>query len=267
MLGPPPAQLSGTVFAFTDCEVILSYFDTIAATYDAVRGEEIWPQLQATVDGAARVGDRIVDVATGTGLFSVRLAQAGYRVVGVDANPSMLRKARDKARRAGAPFTPLNGHAERLPLASASARLMLSTNAIHHFDLRQHFCEVQRLLQPGGRYVIFTRFREQNDRSLWGQLFPGFASKENRLLHPADFERMDTEFKYLTLENVDQLSFRKPFRRERLLRMAQQRKYSTFDLYGKSEFQRALAIFEKRLDSWRQVDYVAEIGQVVFRRQ
>jgi methylase of polypeptide subunit release factors len=45
---------------------------------------------------------RALDLGCGTGLWSVRLAQRGWEVTGVDIVPKAVRIARRRARRAGA---------------------------------------------------------------------------------------------------------------------------------------------------------------------
>jgi ubiquinone/menaquinone biosynthesis C-methylase UbiE len=243
----------------------MRYFDTISTQYDKVRGREILGEVLARVAEFARPEDLVVDVATGTGLFSIPLAAAGYHVLGLDANASMLRVAQEKARRQGVDFQALRSKAERLPLPRHSVSVMLSTNAIHHFNLRRHFREVQRALKPGGRYLIFTRFQCQNRRSIWGKLFPDFAQKETRLYTPKDFEHLARECDALALEKLDELSFTKRFDPHRLLKVAAQRKYSTFAMYSDREFRKALKVFEQRIAEYDADQYVAEIGCLVFR--
>lgn len=243
----------------------MSYFNSIAPKYDAVRGREILPSVLRSVSSAARPGETVVDVATGTGLFSIPLSQKGYRVLGIDANAQMLSEAKNKTGELKTSFRAVQAVAEQLPLKTDSVRVILSTNAIHHFKIRQHLKEVQRVLMPGGRYIIFTRFAEQNARSIWGQLFPDFAEKENRLFSAEDFHGLDREFAKLALEEVEELTFVKPFFKEQLVQTAKQRKYSTFAMYSETEFRRAVNIFEQRLEAWSEKHYVAEIGRLVFR--
>jgi len=245
----------------------VSYFQDIAQNYEDVRGTEIWPSLLHTLSSVVPNNRTVLDVATGTGLFSVRLAQQGFRVIGVDQNPHMLAQAKSKAKRQGCSFQGILGLAEQLPLSESSISVMFSTNAIHHFDLQAHFREVKRVLRPGGSYVVYTRFRKQNARSIWGQLFPHFAQRESRLYHPEDFERLDREFPELMLDSLDELSFEIPFSSELLLDAARQRKYSTFAFYSEEEFQRAYATFRSRLESWSESSHPAEIGRIVFRRR
>ncbi len=244
-----------------------SYFDDIAQDYEGVRGTEIWPSLLHTIRSADSDTRVVVDVATGTGLFGVRLAEEGFHVIGLDQNPHMLAQATCKAKRQASSFQGILGLAEQLPLSESSIPVMFSTNAIHHFDLQAHFREVKRVLRPGGSYVVYTRFRKQNARSIWGQLFPHFAQRESRLYHPEDFEGLDREFPELMLDSLDELSFEIPFSSDRLLQTARQRKYSTFSFYSEEEFWRAYATFRSRLESWSESSHPAEIGRIVFRRR
>ena len=242
----------------------ISYFDDIAEDYERVRGTEIWASLLETIR-ATGYTRHVVDVATGTGLFSVRLAREGFHVIGLDQNPYMLAQAVRKAKQQACPFQGVLGLAEQLPLPESSVSVIFSTNAIHHFDLHAHFQEVMRVLRPGGNYVVYTRFQKQNANSIWGQLFPHFAEKETRLYNPEDFERLEAEYPELALESLDELSFEKPFSRDRLLQTTRQRKYSTFAFYGEEEFWRAYATFRSRLESWSDSCYLVEIGRIVFR--
>lgn len=62
---------------------------------------------------AARTGGPIVELAVGTGRLAVPLAAAGHVVVGVDENPQMLERARQRASRSG------KGVTDRLALVRA----------------------------------------------------------------------------------------------------------------------------------------------------
>ncbi len=208
-----------------------------------------------------------MDVATGTGLFSLRLAKEGFHVIGLDQNPHMLAQAISKAKQQACSFHGVLGLAEQLPLPENIIPVMFSTNAIHHFDLQAHFQEVNRVLRPGGSYVVYTRFQKHNARSIWGQLFPNFTEKETRLYSPKDFERLDREYPDLRLESLDELVFEKPFCPDHLQHFACQRKYSTFSFYGEEEFWLAYKTFCAHLESWTESSYLAEIGRIVFRHR
>ena len=249
------------------CVPVMNHFDGIAKDYDRVRGTEIWTSLLDTLSCVARNSRTVLDVATGTGLFSLRLAQQGFHVIGVERNPQMLAQAIRKARDGNCSFQAVLGSAEQLPLREKSISTMFSTNAIHHFDFHAHLREVQRVLEPKGYYIVCTLFRKHNERSIWGRLFPHFAEKETRLYNPADFEGLDREYPKLVLNSLDEFSFEIPFSRDRLLQDARLRKYSTFALYDEVEFSRAFATFRVRLQEWGEDLYIAEIGRIVFRRR
>ena len=245
----------------------MNYFDDIAQHYERVRGTEIWPSLLQTIRSVDSNPQWILDVATGTGLFSVRLANQGFHVLGLDGNPHMLAQAIHRAKQPVCPFHGIVGLAEQLPLPERSISVMFSTNAIHHFELQAHFAQVQRVLRAGGSYVVYTRFQKHNARSIWGQLFPHFAEKETRLYNPEDFEQIEREFPQLALESLDELSFEKSFVPDRLLQTTCQRKYSTFSFYGEEEFWLAYATFRSRLKHWSKSFYLSEIGRIIFRRR
>ena len=88
---------------------------------------------------AARADGPILELAVGTGRLAIPLAEAGHRVTGVDLDPAMLDRARDRAtRRQGGARTadPRRGRyrRRRLPDAGLRARLhraQLAPRAAH----------------------------------------------------------------------------------------------------------------------------------------
>ncbi len=64
---------------------------------------------------AERADGRILELGVGSGRLAVPLAEAGWTVTGVDNDPAMLRRARDRADAAGAAV------ADRLELVEANA--------------------------------------------------------------------------------------------------------------------------------------------------
>jgi SAM-dependent methyltransferase len=74
---------------------------------------------------AARVNGPILELAAGTGRLTVPLAAAGYEVTGVDTDPAMLARARDRADAAGRDVARrvllVDGDARSIRLANAGA--------------------------------------------------------------------------------------------------------------------------------------------------
>jgi demethylmenaquinone methyltransferase/2-methoxy-6-polyprenyl-1,4-benzoquinol methylase len=99
---------------------------------------------------AADTDDVVLDVATGTGLVAVELAQRyGCRVVGLDRSADMLGEA---SRRNGLITGLVNGRAERLPFADATFDHVTFTYLLRYVDdpaATVH--ELSRVLKPGGR--------------------------------------------------------------------------------------------------------------------
>lgn len=65
---------------------------------------------------SSRAGDSVLDVGCGTGYFSRRLAQAGFRVTGIDTDPGAL----EFAVRKGESIRYLRGDARELPFEDRS---------------------------------------------------------------------------------------------------------------------------------------------------
>jgi SAM-dependent methyltransferase len=114
---------------------------------------------------------RIVDLACGTGRFTVPLANHfGGCVIGIEPAIDMLSQA---GRTVGPAW--LRASAEQIPLAEASVDLVLASMATHHFDdLERATAEVARALRAGGRYLIRGGFVDRFDSPLY-RFFPSAA--------------------------------------------------------------------------------------------
>lgn len=94
---------------------------------------------------------RVLDAACGTGRHGAWLAGLGHDLVGVDASPAMLARARAKLPQAR--FE--HGDLTALPLPDASVDAALCALALVHLpDLRPALAELARVVRPGGRIVI-----------------------------------------------------------------------------------------------------------------
>jgi len=103
---------------------------------------------------APRPRERVLDVATGTGMVAMALARRGADVVGLDQSEQMLDAARARAQAGGATETIelVHGEAERLPFETGSFDALTFTYLLRYVDdpaatLR----ELARVVRPGGR--------------------------------------------------------------------------------------------------------------------
>jgi SAM-dependent methyltransferase len=106
----------------------------------------------------AQVGERVLDVGTGTGIVARRAAahvgQSGS-VTGLDASADMLTVARAAAVQEGLSIAWHVGMAERLPFPEASFDLVLCQYALMFFsDPSSALVDMRRVLAPGGRVAL-----------------------------------------------------------------------------------------------------------------
>lgn len=92
-----------------------------------------------------------VDAACGTGRHTEYLAALGHDVIGVDASPGMLAKARRRL-----PGADLRlGDLRELPVPDDHADVVVCALALTHLpDLRPAMAEFARVLRPGGHLLI-----------------------------------------------------------------------------------------------------------------
>nr|WP_321986406.1 class I SAM-dependent methyltransferase [uncultured Lichenicoccus sp.] len=107
-----------------------------------------------TLRGAGlRPGDRVLDVATGTGLVAreaLRIVQSQGLVVGLDLSAGMLAVA---ARHDGLAL--VMADAGHLPICDGGFDMVTMGYALRHVaDLRAAFAGFRRVLRPGGRLVL-----------------------------------------------------------------------------------------------------------------
>lgn len=139
------------------------WWDEDCRNYASLRSVAAF-RLRTLLDwlGGSVRGLRVVDLGCGGGLFSVPLAEAGARVIGLDLALAALREA--AGRRAGALFAVAS--MEAAPIASASADLVLLADVLEHVpDPVPAVAEAARILRPGGRLFTHTI-----NRTLWARL-------------------------------------------------------------------------------------------------
>src|SRR6202521_248690 len=102
-------------------------------------------------------GQRVLDVACGTGVVSVTAARLGARVTGLDLTPELLERARENARIARVEIDWHEGDIEKLAFGDAAFDVVLSEFG-HIFAPRPEVAigEMLRVLKPGGTIAFST---------------------------------------------------------------------------------------------------------------
>lgn len=135
---------------------VATMFDDVAAKYDLTNDvltagiDRYWRRI-VVQEVAARAGERVLDIAAGTGTSSVPFADAGVHVVPADFSLGMLREGR--RRRPDLAFTAAD--ATKLPFADDSFDAVTMSFGLRNVqDVSGALAEYRRVTRPGGRLVI-----------------------------------------------------------------------------------------------------------------
>jgi ubiquinone/menaquinone biosynthesis C-methylase UbiE len=136
-------------------------YDRVAAAYD-----DLWvhhvaePNAKLTKGMSLKRGERVADLACGTGAFTLDMARivAPGEMVGVDYSQGMLDAAQERVQGEGVRCTWVHSKAEDFALAvrpesfdAVSVRFILAYVDWHHF-----LPSLGRMVGPGGRVAVLT---------------------------------------------------------------------------------------------------------------
>lgn len=143
-------------------QAIAATFGAAAATYGRVGPDFFWPLGRALVEWTAiGAGDRVLDVATGTGAIAVAAAERGAEVVGIDLAPEMVEAARANG------VDALTMDAERPAFGEGTFDRVLCGFAIFFLpDPPAALRAWRTLLRPGGTLALST-FVRRDPRWAW----------------------------------------------------------------------------------------------------
>ena len=143
-------------------------YDRIGRHYDATRkaDPQIAQRVISLLNGSN--GGKYLDLACGTGNYTIALRNLGLMIRGIDQSELMISTAKGKA-----PQMEWHvGDAEALPFAAGSFQGVTCILAIHHFkDVRKAFLEMHRVIDKG-RLVIFTAYPDQMMGYWLNEYFP-----------------------------------------------------------------------------------------------
>ena len=123
-----------------------AFLETLDESLDP-RGPDLLYEL--VEDMQLPPGSVAADVGCGVGRHAVRLAERGFRVIGIDPLPREL----------GPDIEFRLGIAEALPLDDETVDLVWCRDVlVHSTDLNQAYAEFARVLRPRGRVLVYQMF-------------------------------------------------------------------------------------------------------------
>ncbi len=120
-----------------------------------------------------------LDLGCGTGRAFSLLAQAGYRVIGLDVTARAVELGRERARAGLLPAWTARASAAALPLQDGCVSFVLAIASLFHLnrlELQSALAEVRRVLCPGGAAVLHFLDNQDWRHSLAPPLAPEEAS-------------------------------------------------------------------------------------------
>jgi len=227
-----------------------THFSTIASKYRSVRTLDTKPILYIKDKLKEKSKISMADIGCGDGRYSLEFLKCfddSFYIHCVDYNEKMLESLESYlVEKNTTNFCVRLGDANRLPLENNSMDCIVTFNAIHHFDVPKFLSESLRSLKDDGHLFIYTRLRNQNSRSIWGEHFPLFADMENRLYELDELEA-HIQNADLNIHSTRVFGHSRTSSLDRLVHQAKNKHYSTFDLYDKETFDESLEIFQQNI--------------------
>jgi ubiquinone/menaquinone biosynthesis C-methylase UbiE len=160
-------------------------------------------EKEAVLDALSPVDEkRILEVACGTGRFTVTLADRGADIVGVDISEAMLEQGRMKARAAGVDgaIEFMQADAGRLPFPDDCFDSVFAMRFFHLAPDPEGFMAELRRVSKG--QVFFDTFKRYSTRSIYNWALPMgsrlYSEREVReLLVGADLELVDASHDFV----------------------------------------------------------------------
>jgi ubiquinone/menaquinone biosynthesis C-methylase UbiE len=214
-----------------------------------------------------RHGLAILDLGSGTGRFSPRLAEHfGAAVIGVEPSEKMRGLAEESS--VHPRVTYLAGSAEKIPLADETCDFAFMSMILHHIDDLERCCdELRRVLKPGGLVFIRSSFGGRLNSVCYYQYFPrGKEIDDGRLPDLAETERTfsGSGFETVALETIRQeidVGLKAHYERIKT------RSLSTFEFLSEEEIQAGLRAMKEAADREEEPRPVMEaIDLLVLKR-
>lgn len=133
-------------------------FEDLVANFESAE-RETWQKPDAVVASLGDLqGKTVMDIGSGTGYFSFRLARAGANVICADVDDRFLDYIQERIKKDNLPAGQMQVRKvpyESSTLKPAEVDIALIVDTYHHIENRiDYFTEVRRGLKTGGKLVV-----------------------------------------------------------------------------------------------------------------
>lgn len=157
----------------------MATYETFARVYDAIMDQELYDQWTAfSCRHLPKEKTKLLELACGTGIQSVRFAQEGFEVTGLDLSGEMLTLARKRALAASQTIHFVEGNMLDLSGLSGFEAVTCYSDSLCYLadevEMGDVFEQVYQVLDSGGVFLFDVHSTYQME-----QVFPGYSYHEN----------------------------------------------------------------------------------------
>jgi len=159
----------------------MATYETFAAVYDAVMDDSLydkWTDFSLRHLPKTKERKKLLELACGTGIQSVRFSQAGFDVTGLDLSADMLKIAEKRAASAKQKIDFMEGNMLDLSKAGKYDFVTCYSDSICYMqdevEVGDVFKEVYNALNEDGLFIFDVHSTYQTD-----EVFPGYSYHEN----------------------------------------------------------------------------------------
>lgn len=182
----------------------MAIFDKEANSYDGWYQTKLGSFIDKVESDCAfklfkpKKGMAVLDIGCGTGNFSIKLAEAGCKVVGIDISEKMLSVAKEKAKEKGLDIEFYNMNIYELNFKNEYFDAVFSMAAFEFIkEPKKALDEIFRVVKKAGEILIGTINRD----SSWGELYLTDKFQKNSIFKYADFKTLE-DFKKIKTKNL-----------------------------------------------------------------
>ncbi|MGT2716741.1 class I SAM-dependent DNA methyltransferase [Streptococcus respiraculi] len=157
----------------------MATYETFASVYDAIMDDHLYDQwTDFSLRHFPKGKKKLLELACGTGIQSIRFKEVGFDVTGLDLSREMLELAQQRSQKAGLAIPFLEGNMLDLSSLGQFDMVTCYSDSICYMEdeveVGQVFQEVYQHLNEGGRFLFDVHSTYQMDK-----VFPGYSYHEN----------------------------------------------------------------------------------------